>query len=629
MAEFTKDIQTLTQQASASPQLQTNTGSLATDVISAASFGLGLYRQNKAATELAGAKQQQADAQTRLAEGVMAYRNHRLSMGSQGVSGATALRKDSEFLKNLGGGAEFQQQVISGTNKLTGMNTSDTMSALDKQAQKDYDALQERQIQGEGYAASVLAIQPSELASASPEQKEDWARQSKVFQAEVNGYKALADVSEDITQPIINIAQAAQSKRSAALLSQVEAAWAAGDVEKAEGLANTFRTELQTLQEKAPSFIREQMNLANKGEFYNGSLVSGYMSKINSKLNSPDVQDVLSGKRTDTDATNKAKAIIATIFSKHFLEIEDKIQKGTATATDIDDFENYVGHYQSKDITGLSVTGSNFGGTVARAQGRGTPAPSTTINKPKPDDEANALFGIVNGIASFFKSNDTEEIKNKQSDISAVIEKSLKTDRPVSEKNVAWMFDSLKTGVNDTTDMKGKGASKALLEGPLKILTHPEYKTKLAPLVDSYADKGVDVTQVVSQSLDNHIRNNFYNAFMNLATSATTPYSEGTGVGINKNKPSMGAVTGKSTYNLKDDIEIKNTANGIMFSWKKGIAGASTDIGRIKNLQRLNNSTKTVNQYLTALSNVSGVDKKEWSESLKTELDSMFGLSTK
>jgi len=628
MAEFTKDIQTLTQQASASPQLQTNTGSLATDVISAASFGLGLYRQNKAATELAGAKQQQADYQTEVSEGTLKFRDFKLSMSDQKIKSATYLRKEKDFFKDLGGDAQYRQAVINGTNKLTGKTTLDTMSALDKQAQKDYDALQERQIQGEGYAASVLAIQPSELASASPEQKEDWARQSKVFQAEVNGYKALADVSEDITQPIINIAQAAQSKRSAALLSQVEAAWAAGDVEKAEGLANTFRTELQTLQEKAPSFIREQMNLANKGEFYNGSLVSGYMSKINSKLNSPDVQDVLSGKRTDTDATNKAKAIIATIFSKHFLEIEDKIQKGTATATDIDDFENYVGHYQSKDITGLSVTGSNFGGTVARAQGRGTPAPSTTINKPKPDDEANALFGIVNGIASFFKSNDTEEIKNKQSDISAVIEKSLKTDRPVSEKNVAWMFDSLKTGVNDTTDMKGKGASKALLEGPLKILTHPEYKTKLAPLVDSYADKGVDVTQVVSQSLDNHIRNNFYNAFMNLATSATTPYSEGTGVGINKNKPSMGAVTGKSTYNLKDDIEIKNTANGIMFSWKKGIAGASTDIGRIKNLQRLNNSTKTVNQYLTALSNVSGVDKKEWSESLKTELDSMFGLST-
>jgi len=628
MAEFTKDIQTLTQQASASPQLQTNTGSLATDVISAASFGLGLYRQNKAATELAGAKQQQADYQTEVSEGTLKFRDFKLSMSDQKIKSATYLRKEKDFFKDLGGDAQYRQAVINGTNKLTGKTTLDTMSALDKQAQKDYDALQERQIQGEGYAASVLAIQPSELASASPEQKEDWARQSKVFQAEVNGYKALADVSEDITQPIINIAQAAQSKRSAALLSQVEAAWAAGDVEKAEGLANTFRTELQTLQEKAPSFIREQMNLANKGEFYNGSLVSGYMSKINSKLNSPDVQDVLSGKRTDTDATNKAKAIIAATFSKHFLAIEDKIQKGTATETDIDDFENYVGHYQSKDITGLSVTGSNFGGTVARAQGRGTPAPSTTINKPKPDDEANALFGIVNGIASFFKSNDTEEIKNKQSDISAVIEKSLKTDRPVSEKNVAWMFDSLKTGVNDTTDMKGKGASKALLEGPLKILTHPEYKTKLAPLVDSYADKGVDVTQVVSQSLDNHIRNNFYNAFMNLATSATTPYSEGTGVGINKNKPSMGAVTGKSTYNLKDDIEIKNTANGIMFSWKKGIAGASTDIGRIKNLQRLNNSTKTVNQYLTALSNVSGVDKKEWSESLKTELDSMFGLST-
>ena len=55
MTEFTKDIQTLTQQASSSPQLQTNTGSLGSDLINAASFGLGLYRKNKAATELATA----------------------------------------------------------------------------------------------------------------------------------------------------------------------------------------------------------------------------------------------------------------------------------------------------------------------------------------------------------------------------------------------------------------------------------------------------------------------------------------------------------------------------------------------------------------------------------------------
>jgi hypothetical protein len=623
MAEFTKDIQTLTQQAGTSPQLQTNTGSLATDVISAASFGLGLYRQNKAATELAGAQQQQADYQTRLSEGIMAYRTQRLSMDSQGVSKSTALRKDSAFLKTLGN-SEFQQQVISGTNKLTGTNTADITSAMDKKAQQDYDAYEEELIQGEAYASSVLAIQPKELAAASPEQKQEWAQESRIFQAEIAGYKALADVSEDITQPILLSAMAVNSKRMDALLNQTKEKWASGDAEGAEQLANTFRTEVQTMRDEAQGYVKRQMDSVGKGEFYDGSLVSAYASKLNSKLNSPDVQDVLSGKRTDTDATNKAKAIISSAFSKHFLAIEKRIQNGTAVQTDIDDFENYVGHYQSKDITGLSVTGSTFGGTLARATGRGEPR---LPPKEKADDQANVLIDMVNSAYGFFKSNDNEEIKNKQNDVAAVIETSIKEGRNISEKNVAWMFDSLKTGTNDTTVMKGKGASKALIEGPLKILTHPEYAAKVAPLVDNYASQGVDVTQVVSQSLDNHIRNNFYNAFINLATSGTTPYSGGTGISIDKNRPSMAAVSGNSKYNLKDDIEIKNTANGIMFSWKTGIAGANTDIGRIKNLQKLNNSTKPINQYLTALSNVSGVDKKEWSESLKVELDSLFGLS--
>ena len=74
MAEFTQDIQTLTQQAGNAPQLQTNTGSLATDVISAASFGLGLYRQNQAQNQLGAAKQQQVEYNTRIAEGTLKMR---------------------------------------------------------------------------------------------------------------------------------------------------------------------------------------------------------------------------------------------------------------------------------------------------------------------------------------------------------------------------------------------------------------------------------------------------------------------------------------------------------------------------------------------------------------------------
>jgi hypothetical protein len=628
MAEFTKDIQTLTQQASTTPQLQTNTGSLATDVISAASFGLGLYRQNKAATALAGAQQQQADYQTRVSEGIMKFRNFKISMNDQEINGNTYARKEAEFFKKQGGGAAYAQEVITGTNKLTGTNTLDTMSAKDKQAQADYDVYQEQQVEGQSFAGSVLGLTQDKLNAASPEQNQEWAQESKVFRAEVEGYKAAQSVGENITQSFLLPAMAINRERMDGLLTNIQDKWATGNSEQAGELTIAFNAEINQMIDGAQSFVRGQMDEDGKGAFYDAEVVNAYVSKLGSKLNSSAVQDVLSGKRTDTDATNKAKAKIAAGFSKHFLEIITKIEAGNATATDIDDFENYTEHYLSVDVTGLSVTGSNFGGTLSRSMG-GAAARTAPAAAKKPAEKANMLVDIVNGVSSFFKNNDSEEIKTKQSDITLVIEKSLKEDRPVSEKNVAWMFDSLKTGINDTTDMKGKGASKALLEGPLKILTHPDYKTKLAPLVEAYADKGVDVTQVVSQSLDNHIRNNFYNAFINLATSGTTPYSPSTGISIDKNRPSMSAISGKSTYNLKDDIEIRDTANGIMFSYKKGVAGANTDIGRIKNLQRLNNSTKTINQYLTALSNVSGVDKKEWSSSLKIELDSMFGLSSK
>jgi hypothetical protein len=131
MAEFTKDIQTLTQQAGTSPQLQTNTGSLATDVISAASFGLGLYRQNKAATALAGARKQQVEYQTRLDEATLAYGDLQSSLLAQKQNGTVARTKRNKFLKGLGD-SSFQAQVIAASNKLTGTNFTETESNLNK-----------------------------------------------------------------------------------------------------------------------------------------------------------------------------------------------------------------------------------------------------------------------------------------------------------------------------------------------------------------------------------------------------------------------------------------------------------------------------------------------------------------
>ena len=131
MNGFTRDIQTLSQQGGFQPQLQANTGSLATDVISAASFGLGLYRQNKAATALAGAQKQQVDYQTRLDEATLAYGDFQASMVSQEQDGAAARAKRSKFLKGLGG-SSFQVDVIAASNKLTGTTFTETESNLNK-----------------------------------------------------------------------------------------------------------------------------------------------------------------------------------------------------------------------------------------------------------------------------------------------------------------------------------------------------------------------------------------------------------------------------------------------------------------------------------------------------------------
>mgnify|MGYP003635041518 FL=1 len=148
MAEFTKDIQTLTQQASSSPQLQTNTGSLGSDLVSAASFGLGLYRQNKAQKELGAAKQQQVEYNTRIAEGTLKYREFRKMQKQNSVSGNAFLRAEKAFLNNLGD-SSFQVEIINSTNSLTRETSGDVMSDVDKADLAEVKRVEELQVKRE------------------------------------------------------------------------------------------------------------------------------------------------------------------------------------------------------------------------------------------------------------------------------------------------------------------------------------------------------------------------------------------------------------------------------------------------------------------------------------------------
>lgn len=165
MAEFTKDIATLTKQASASPTLQTNTGSLATDVVSAVGFGLDLYRQNKAKTELASMKQAQSAKETMVSRGMLEYRNTLASLSDQGAS-RTRINKESNAILAKYKGHEID--IIAGLKKVEGTTAESTkddataaanaqLKAEDTRRQSELLATENATILGYAVDASVMS----------------------------------------------------------------------------------------------------------------------------------------------------------------------------------------------------------------------------------------------------------------------------------------------------------------------------------------------------------------------------------------------------------------------------------------------------------------------------------------
>ena len=145
MTEFTKDIQTLTQQASSAPQLQTNTGSLATDLVSAASFGLGLYRQNQAQEALGAAKQQQVEYSTRIAEGTLQMREWRQMQKANGLKGNAFQRAEKRELDKIGG-AQVQMEVLNSLNKLTRETSGEVIDSITKAERTEAKRVEDLQL---------------------------------------------------------------------------------------------------------------------------------------------------------------------------------------------------------------------------------------------------------------------------------------------------------------------------------------------------------------------------------------------------------------------------------------------------------------------------------------------------
>jgi hypothetical protein len=222
MTEFTRDIQTLTQQAGSSPQLQTNTGSLATDVISAASFGLGLYRQNKAATALVGAKKQQVEYQTRLDEATLAYGDFQANMAAQEQTGVAARTKRTKFLNSLGD-ASFQTNVIGASNKLTGTDFTETESNLNKAALQRQEDAADLVVNARAGAISA-GLSAVGIENLTTEQQQKLRVQGEIADSERK--VRAANLSNDIQSG--TYAASSSARKTAAYLSPVMADWSLG-----------------------------------------------------------------------------------------------------------------------------------------------------------------------------------------------------------------------------------------------------------------------------------------------------------------------------------------------------------------------------------------------------------------
>lgn len=150
MTEFTKDIKTLTKEASSTPQLQTNTGSLGTDVLSAVGFGLDLYRKNKAQTNLTQAKEAQADYQTLVAENSLKLRDFNNAMGIKGqnIKPANFLSRQTKLIRSFGD-QNMQAAAIKGAGDLKAQSAESIIDDIESeailQAKNEQLAIEDRQ----------------------------------------------------------------------------------------------------------------------------------------------------------------------------------------------------------------------------------------------------------------------------------------------------------------------------------------------------------------------------------------------------------------------------------------------------------------------------------------------------
>lgn len=140
MAEYTKQIQQLTQQASQTPQFAPPSQSLAGDIVNAVGTGLQFYQQQQAKSELSELQAMQQQQQKRLSTGVLGLRELRQTLSNQGVSRTTFLQREKDFLSQFN--PEERVNIIQQTKETTGKTLASFSSDLESAQQASFTARQ-------------------------------------------------------------------------------------------------------------------------------------------------------------------------------------------------------------------------------------------------------------------------------------------------------------------------------------------------------------------------------------------------------------------------------------------------------------------------------------------------------
>ena len=254
MAEFTRNVSDISTQSA--PQLKTNTGSLATDALSAAAFGVELYQKNKAQKQEQDvlAKQSAYDATFNQSLADVAQ-----FVSSQNLTGSrAALATESFIAQKIQEGGLSQADFRAAAAKMRGGGSLDILTtsrekealAEEVEVQKEIDYRNELVETASGL--SGYSTESIDFENATVEELEKYTIQARVGQSSVQAREAKAkaasaEASNEKTKRTIKV-----NDFNSSYISQVN-----------NKITQEFKKQVKSVDFKDPKSIKEAIDFIN------------------------------------------------------------------------------------------------------------------------------------------------------------------------------------------------------------------------------------------------------------------------------------------------------------------------------------------------------------------------------